>query len=82
MQFQAVDDQLALAQDRFVLPCVTPGQFLRKDVPDMAAQHFPFLAQPATPDQGLIGRHAAPGTILDKENDFGNMIEMLLFHKH
>jgi hypothetical protein len=48
----------------------------------MAAQHFPFLAQPATPDQGLIGRHAAPGTILDKENDFGNMIEMLLFHKH
>ena len=51
MQLQAVDDRLALAQDRFVLLGVTLGQFLGKDVPHVAAKDFPFLAQAAALDQ-------------------------------
>ncbi len=80
MEFQAVDDRLALVQDRFILFGVTLSQFLGKNIAHVAAKEFPFFAQTAAIDEGLIDRNVPPVTILDKENDFGNMIEKLFNH--
>jgi hypothetical protein len=70
-----------LRRTAFILPGVTFGQFLRKKVSHVATKHILFLAQTATLDQGLIGCHVAPIMILDKEDNFGNMIEKLFNHE-
>lgn len=77
MQFKVIDDGAATADDRLVLVRVNFGKLFWKNLLNMPAEQFLFIAATTAFDERLIDGDVTAASVFDKKCGVGNVIEKL-----
>src|SRR4029077_15389322 len=77
MQFEVIDNCAARADDSLILLGVKFGELLWKDLLDMSAEQFLFIAATTSFNEGLIDGDVTAAGVFYKKCGVGNVIEKL-----